>query len=70
MCVARMFVTLAATVATLSFQKLFFVLFCFVAGDITMWCKFLMNVLAIFMVEEFYIYAVVQFFSAGKKCNV
>lgn len=33
-----------------------------------MWCNFLMNVLAIYMVEEFYIYAVVQFFfSAGKS---
>jgi len=43
----------------------------FVAGDITMWCNFLMNVLAIFMVEEFYIYAVVQFFFLQeKKCNV
>lgn len=32
-----------------------------------MWCYFLMNVLAIFMVEEFYIYAVVQFLSAGEN---
>ena len=33
-----------------------------------MWCNFLLNVLAIFMVEEFYIYAVVQlFFFAGKS---
>jgi len=31
------------------------------------WCNFLLNVLAIFMVEEFYIYAVVQFFFAGKS---
>jgi len=31
-----------------------------------LWCYFLMNVFAIFMVEEFYIYAVVQFFSAGE----
>lgn len=31
------------------------------------WCYFIMNVLAIFMVEEFYIYAVVQFFSAGES---
>jgi len=30
------------------------------------WCNFLLNVLAIFMVEEFYIYAVVQFFSQEK----
>lgn len=60
----KCFVTLAAKVAT---QKLVFV-----AGDITMWCNFLMNVLAMFMVEEFYIYAVVQFFffCRKKKCNV
>ncbi len=32
-----------------------------------MWCYLLLNVLAIFMVEEFYIYAVVHFFS---KFNV
>ncbi len=32
-----------------------------------MWCYFLINVLAIFMVEEFYIYAVVQFFSARES---
>jgi len=39
----------------------------FFAGDITWgWCNFLLNVLAIFMVEEFYIYAVVQFFSQEK----
>lgn len=32
-----------------------------------MWCNFLMNVLAIYMVEEFYIYAVVQFFLQEEK---
>jgi len=29
-----------------------------------------MNVFAIFMVEEFYIYAVVQFFFSRRVCNV
>jgi len=28
------------------------------------WCNLLLNVLAIFMVEEFYIYAVVHFFQS------
>ena len=36
-----------------------------------MLCNFLSNVLAISMVEELYIYAVVQFFFCKKKkCNV
>lgn len=35
------------------------------AGDVTwLWCYLLLNVLAIFMVEEFYIYAVVHFFQS------
>jgi len=51
------------TVATQCFlkKKLFF---CW--RHHMMWCNFLLNVLAIFMVEEFYIYAVVQFFSQEK----
>ncbi|EDL39252.1 ATPase, Na+/K+ transporting, beta 1 polypeptide, isoform CRA_e [Mus musculus] len=32
------------------------------SGGIMRWCCVLMNVLTIFMVEEFYIYAVVQFY--------
>lgn len=57
------------TVATQCFNLIFlcFVLVFFFAGNITMWCNFLMNVLAIYMVEEFYIYAVVQFFFLQEK---
>lgn len=54
-------VTLASDQASWFALYLFFSLFSFLGG-ITCWCCVFMDVLTIFMVEEFYIYAVVQFY--------
>lgn len=54
-------ITLASDGAHSFALYVFFSFFPF-SGGIMCWCCVFMNVLTIFMVEEFYIYAVVQFY--------
>lgn len=49
------------------FELYMFYFFYFFSGSIKVWCCVFTNVLTIFMVEEFYIYAVVQFYFSSRE---